>query len=134
IVLNKDYISKAVESIQNGQFSLAINYFEKGLECYRAINGDDSTAALLYYSTGLMYAVEGGGFNKAKEYFEKALAILKQFNKENSFKAGLIYFALGKLYCDSDTIKSIQNFERCLSIRLAVLGEFHLDVAVVYEN
>ncbi len=108
----------------------SIEYYEKALETYRMLHGeDDPKIAIANTNLGIVYAKEKL-YGDAINYYETALKIWeKVYTKPHANKA-LVLMNLGQTYSAMGDKKSaLEYYENALTMYEAALGKKHPDVA-----
>jgi class 3 adenylate cyclase/uncharacterized protein HemY len=97
-----------------GNYSEAINWFQKSLDLLRE-KGDLESVASMLNNIGLNYKMQGN-YDKAVEYYEQTIQIDEELGKGNEIaktlnNIGMVYRVRGKYD------KAIEYFERSLSLK-----------------
>lgn len=120
---------------KTGDFSQAIEHYEKALTKNKELFGeDDHRVALIYNNLGTVWKNKGD-LNKSIDYCEKAVKIdLKLFGEENSDIA-TYYNNIGTAWQDKgDLEKATEYLELALKIDLKLFGNENQNIAVDYNN
>ena len=118
-----------------GNFDLALQYMEKGLETKIAIFGNChlETARTVFQIGSLYY--EKDLLDDAMEQFQNALATYKSFSETTPIDLGDCYLSIGNLYCTKgDYEKALEYMFEALSTINTILGENHPYIASCYNN
>jgi serine phosphatase RsbU (regulator of sigma subunit)/Tfp pilus assembly protein PilF len=108
-------------SNQQGQISLATDYYNKSIQIQQEIN-DPKGLAASYNNIGFIYKSQGD-ISKALDYYNKSIKILESFrlpNGEVEDKKGLAYSIsnIGIIYeSQGDTAKALECYLKSLKIR-----------------
>lgn len=108
----------------------SIEYYEKALEIYRKLHGDDDPKiAIANTNLGIVYAKEKL-YGDAINYYETALKIWEKIYPKPHANKALVMMNLGQTYSAMGSSKSaIDYYEKSLTMYEAALGKKHPDVA-----
>jgi hypothetical protein len=117
-----------------GEYSKAIEYYEKALAITLEVHGDQHPTVAIRYNNLGSVCKASGEYSKAIEYFEKALAIDLKVHGDQHPKVAIRYNNLGTVYVSQgEYSKAIEYFEKALAIRRRVLGDEHPDTEDTVE-
>jgi len=118
-----------------GEYSKALEYFEKSLEIYKkTLPANHPDLATSYNNIGSVYK-SMGEYSKALEYYEKSLEIRKKTLPANHPSLAVSYNNIGGVY-DSmgEYSKALEYYEKDLEISKKTLPANHPDLATSYNN
>ena len=118
-----------------GKHDKAIQQFNRSLEITtNKLGSSDINLAKCNYNLGISYQYKGDNV-KAKEFLFKSLKLNSEENRQVLYGKGISYMAIGALYDDlGDYDKSINHYDKALSILVNILGENHPSIAGLYLN
>jgi len=118
-----------------GEYSKALEYFEKSLEIYKkTLPANHSSLATSYNNIGNVYD-HMGEYSKALEYYEKSLEIKKKTLPSNHSDLAASYNNIGNVY-DSigEYSKALEYYGKSLEIMKKTLPVNHPSLAASYNN
>jgi tetratricopeptide (TPR) repeat protein len=120
---------------RHGEYTKALDYFNKSLEIRIAVFGESHPdVASCYNNIGAVYCSQGE-YAKALEYYDKSLAIRLTVLGESHHEVANSYNNLGVVYDElGEYAKALDFYNKSLKIDLAKLGESHPDIAGSYNN
>lgn len=118
-----------------GDFSLAMQYFERSLEINRQKYGDyHEEVAISHNNVGRVYSSQNN-YAKAIEHYTCALNIWKQLYGDSHPDVGTAYNNIGTVYAaKEDYSKALEYLMLALSLWRQEYGESHAKVTTVYDN
>ena len=119
----------------NGEYKIAIEYFEKALTiCENVHETEHSDTAAIYNNIAGVYKVIGN-YDTAKKYYEKALAICETVSGTEHHDTATIYNNLALVYMiKRNHVKALEYCEKALNIFEKVHGTEHPFTATTYNN
>ena len=116
--------------------SKALEYYEKSLNIYLMIYGENASWGIANVSIGMgrVYSNQGD-YSKALVCFEGALKIFLLLNGDNHPAVATSYSYIGQIYfAQNDYSKALDYFKKSLKLDLSFFGENHPSVASGYYN
>ena len=117
-------------------YSKALEYYEKSLNIYLMIYGENASWGIANVSIGMgrVYSNQGD-YSKALVCFEGALKIFLLLNGDNHPAVATSYSYIGQIYfAQNDYSKALDYFKKSLNLDLSFFGENHPEVASGYYN
>ena len=117
-------------------YSKALEYYEKSLNIYLMIYGENASWGIANVSIGMgrVYSNQGD-YSKALVCFEGALKIFLLLNGDNHPAVATSYSYIGQIYfAQNDYSKALDYFKKSLKLDLSFFGENHPSVASGYYN
>ena len=131
----KSYNNIALTYNNQGDYTGALEYFNKALNIFTAnLSEDHINLATSYNNIGLAL-FNKGQYDKALEYYNKALKICQAIFDENNIELVAIYNNMGSLYAKRKKYsKALKYYNKVLAIQETNLDEEHIDLATSYNN
>lgn len=119
----------------NGEYKIAIEFFEKALAIDERIFGTEhSDTATIYNNIAIVYN-DIGDYDTAKKYYEKALAICETVSGTEHHDTATIYNNLALVYMiKRNHVKALEYYEKALNIFEKVHGTEYPYTAIAYNN
>ena len=119
----------------NGEYKIAMEYFEKALTiCENAHETEHSDTAAIYNNIAGVYN-DIGDYDTAKKHYEKALAICETVSGTEHHDTATIYNNLALVYMiKRNHVKALEYYEKALNIFEKVHGTEYLYTAIAYNN
>ena len=117
-------------------YSKALEYYEKSLNIYLMIYGENASWGIANVSIGMgrVYSNQGD-YSKALVCFEGALKIFLLLNGDNHPAVATSYSYIGQIYfAQNDYSKALDYFKKSLNLDLSFFGENHPEVALSYYS
>ena len=136
--LAKIYYTLAIAYAELGQYKKAEKFGKKSLEMFKDIYGEGhrNTADAYNNLAGIYIYVED--YDESKVLLKKSIQILENANdkdEEENLTLSYSYNVLANVYKEMGEYGEAERLlGKSLNIRKNILGEIHLDVAVIYNN
>lgn len=119
----------------NGEYKIAMEYFEKALTiCENVHETEHSDTAAIYNNIAGVYN-DIGDYDTAKKHYEKALAICETVSGTEHHDTATIYNNLALVYMiKRNHVKALEYYEKALNIFEKVHGTEYLYTAIAYNN
>lgn len=118
-----------------GNYSKALEYYEKVLKIRKNIFGENSLAAVKTHNDLIIIYQDKGLYDKAiNYYFSNVVPMIQQFPKE-SIELGILYQNISSAYrAQGENDTAFEYIEKSLIIQKNILGETHASLASIYNN
>ena len=119
----------------NGEYKIAIEYFEKALAIFEIVLETEHPLTATTYNNIAGIYDDKGDYDKALEYYEKALTIFEKVLGTEHPLTATIYNNMAIVYNSTGKYdKAMEYYEKALAIREKVLGSEHPFTATTYNN